>query len=231
MTAPKTSVSQFSWFTSKTIWGALLTVFGYLTQPGVLSVLPEKIAAVVTSIGVVLAAIGVRTAIAKSAVGVVQLHPLTLILPLLLLAPVLPSTPLTLESNGYCTPVGSSIDCFGAAGDSLKYVIQWKQPIDTVSKGKVDSTFYKLTASKGVTFYGSTGLTAPNVAVRRKFTTALADSLKLVKPALGDSVTFQITGFIQCRQGDCSIPGSAAWKYRETYAPAPASPTIRIETF
>lgn len=49
----------------KTITGAVLTVLGYLLQPDVLAVLPEKVAAVITAIGAVLAAVGIRHAIAK----------------------------------------------------------------------------------------------------------------------------------------------------------------------
>lgn len=56
-------------FASKTIWGTLLAVLGYLAQPEVLAVLPEKVAAIVTAIGVVLGAIGVRHAIAKNGTG------------------------------------------------------------------------------------------------------------------------------------------------------------------
>lgn len=58
-----------SWLKSKTLWGTLLAVFGYLSQTDVLAVLPVKVAAVVTSIGAVLAAVGIRAAIAKNGEG------------------------------------------------------------------------------------------------------------------------------------------------------------------
>lgn len=49
----------------KTISGALLTVVGYLSQPDVLAVMPEKLAAIVTSVGILLSVFGLRVAVAK----------------------------------------------------------------------------------------------------------------------------------------------------------------------
>jgi hypothetical protein len=49
------------WLKSKQIWGALLTVIGYLTQPQVLDVLPKDVGAVISAVGVVLFAIGNRS--------------------------------------------------------------------------------------------------------------------------------------------------------------------------
>lgn len=49
----------------KTISGALLTAFGYLSQPDVLAVLPTNVAAIITAVGIVLGAFGIRTALAK----------------------------------------------------------------------------------------------------------------------------------------------------------------------
>lgn len=51
---------------SKTLWGTLLAVLGFLSQPSVLAVLPEKVAAVITAVGVVLGVFGLRVAVAKS---------------------------------------------------------------------------------------------------------------------------------------------------------------------
>ncbi len=51
---------------TRTVLGAVLAVIGYLAQPEVLAVLPAKVASVVTAIGLVLSAIGVRAAIEKS---------------------------------------------------------------------------------------------------------------------------------------------------------------------
>lgn len=222
---------KINWFSSKTFWGALLWVVGFLTQPGVLSALPEKVAAVIQGLGVLLGAVGVRTAIAKSALGRVQ-SPAFIGLFAMLLATLATDVSFT-PREGWCKILSpTSLDCTGAAGDSLRYVIMWKQPPDTASKGKIDSTFFRFTSSKGVTFYGSSGVLAANTPVRRSLSAGvLADSLKLAKTALGDSVTFQVSNFVQCRKGDCSVPGSLAWKYRETFAPPPAAPTVRIETF
>lgn len=49
----------------KTISGTVLAVLGYLLQPEVLAVLPSQVAGIVSAIGVVLAAVGIRHAIAK----------------------------------------------------------------------------------------------------------------------------------------------------------------------
>jgi hypothetical protein len=133
------------------------------------------------AIGTVVTAWGVRHAVAKASQGIVQLHPLATVIALawtfgaLFLPRTLPSPfPLTLAPDEY----------YGAAADSLKYVISWKEPSDTAALGKVDSTFFRFVSSKGVTFFGSTGLTTPNVAVRRT-STGHADSLKLAKPPVG----------------------------------------------
>lgn len=56
-------------FKSKTVWGAVLAVIGYLSDPNVLAVLPPKVAAILTAIGIVLGAVGARAAIAKYGVG------------------------------------------------------------------------------------------------------------------------------------------------------------------
>ncbi|MEO6564804.1 MAG: hypothetical protein ABIO63_02110 [Casimicrobiaceae bacterium] len=57
---------NFSLFRSKAVWGALITVLAYLSQPAVLAILPEKVAAIVGAIGALLGAIGYRDAIAKN---------------------------------------------------------------------------------------------------------------------------------------------------------------------
>lgn len=54
---------------SKTIWGTLTAAFGYLSQPDVLAILPEKWAKVITVIGGILLAIGLRDAQAKNGVA------------------------------------------------------------------------------------------------------------------------------------------------------------------
>lgn len=49
----------------KTLSGVLLTVFGFVSQPEVLAVLPERIAAIVMAIGMLLAGFGIRVAFAR----------------------------------------------------------------------------------------------------------------------------------------------------------------------
>ena len=51
---------------SKTVWGVIIAVVGFLSQPEVLALLPEKAAAVIIAIGTVLGAFGLRAAVAKS---------------------------------------------------------------------------------------------------------------------------------------------------------------------
>lgn len=215
---------KFNPLTSKAVWGAITWAIGFLLQPGVLSALPEKISAFIQALGVILGVYGIRVGVAKAAQGVVQSPWIIGVFSLLLAsAATLPTPfPLTLHVDEW----------YGnAAGDSLKYVVTWKQPADSAIAGKIDSTFYRFVSNKGVTFFGSTGVTTPDQGLRRTVKPGLADSLKLVKPAIGDSAVFQISNFTECRKGDCSIPGSAAWKYKRSFAPPPAAPTIQITEF
>lgn len=121
------------------------------------------------------------------------------------------------------------------AGDSLKVVLSWKQPADTVAAGKVDSTVYVIRPSKPIAFYsGQAG--AANVNTRRSFPAGvLSDSFKLARPALMDSVTFRGTGFVQCRKvgagGGCSLPGAFAFSNVHDFTPQPTTPSIRITAF
>jgi hypothetical protein len=62
-------VSFTNLFKSKTVWGVLIAVFGYLADPGVLAVLPPKVAAIITGLGIILGAVGAREAIAKNGSG------------------------------------------------------------------------------------------------------------------------------------------------------------------
>jgi cation transport ATPase len=219
---------QFNPMTSKTVIGAIIVAIGIIADSGIFgqenTAFIHSLGTLLTAIGTVVTAWGVRHAVAKAAQGVVQMNPLVTLMALaavMLGVQPLPRAPMTLTAN----------EEYSAAGDSLKYVISWKQPPDTAALGKIDSTFYRFISSKGLTFFGSTGLTTPNVAVRRTLT-GIADSFKLVKPPLGDSVTFQITNFQQCRKGDCSSPQSAGWKYRRSFAPTPASaPDIQLKEF
>lgn len=52
----------------KSISGAFVAAFGYVSQPAVLAVLPEKVAHLITAAGAVLTVIGIRHAIAKATV-------------------------------------------------------------------------------------------------------------------------------------------------------------------
>lgn len=57
---------KFGW---KTITGAVVTALGWLAQPQVLQLLPEKVSYIVTAAGAVLTAVGIRHAVAKNAAG------------------------------------------------------------------------------------------------------------------------------------------------------------------
>lgn len=54
----------------KSIGGAILAVLGYLARPEVLNVLPAKVGAIITGVGVILGVFGLRRAIAKNGQGV-----------------------------------------------------------------------------------------------------------------------------------------------------------------
>jgi hypothetical protein len=49
----------------KTIGGAIVAAVGYLSSPDVFAVLPKKVAAVVTVLGIILSAVGARHAVKK----------------------------------------------------------------------------------------------------------------------------------------------------------------------
>lgn len=50
----------------KTLTGAALAIFGYVSQPQILALLPVKPAGIIAAVGGLLAALGLRHAIAKS---------------------------------------------------------------------------------------------------------------------------------------------------------------------
>lgn len=62
---------MFKLFSTKTVLGAIVTALGYLSDPTILALLPHKAAAIVTAVGGVLTALGIRHAIDQGA-GVVQ---------------------------------------------------------------------------------------------------------------------------------------------------------------
>ena len=47
---------------SWSIWGVLTVVVGYMLQPDVLAILPDKVSSVVMALGAILAALGFRNA-------------------------------------------------------------------------------------------------------------------------------------------------------------------------
>jgi hypothetical protein len=105
------------------------------------------------------------------------------------------------------------------AGDSLKVVLVWTQPTDGL--GVADSTVDIFHVTKAIRFYNDTALRNANTRVRRRYATSLSDSFKLARPSLGDSVLFSGDSIFQCRKGQCSVPGSWAFKYIRTATPPP----------
>lgn len=103
------------------------------------------------------------------------------------------------------------------AGDSLRVVVIWSHPTD--GNGNEDSTTFRIRATKPVVFTtGGSG--SVNTWKRRVWSSDhLADTLKLLKPAIGDSVIFTSDSIRQWRKNSGSIPGSAGWGYRRSAAP------------
>lgn len=54
---------------SKTFWGTIIAAFGYIDQAAQSGLLPPKVAAVITGLGAILAALGLRQAISKNGKG------------------------------------------------------------------------------------------------------------------------------------------------------------------
>lgn len=110
--------------------------------------------------------------------------------------------------------------------DSLRVVMQWEQPTD--GGGNADSTIFNFSSTKPVLFQRANFQLAANTKARRKFSGAvIADTFKLAKPAIGDSVIFTVDTIFQCRKGACSVPGSAGWGYRRSAAP-PSMTFIKV---
>lgn len=113
------------------------------------------------------------------------------------------------------------------AFDSLRVIVEWSHPTDGL--GEEDSTVFNIKASKAIRFSGG-GSVAPNTYRRRKhLASRTADTFRVTMPALGDSVIWQADSIRQCRQGACSVPGSAAWGYLRSAAP-PSMTFIRVIT-
>ena len=113
-------------------------------------------------------------------------------------------------------------------GDSLKVKLEWTQPTD--GQGVADSTLYRLKLTKPWRFYSDTLLRPAGSFVKRKRTTQTTDSLKLLLAVAGDSVDFTADSIRQCRKGVCSVPGSAAFRYKRNINPPPAMTFLRVTT-
>lgn len=119
------------------------------------------------------------------------------------------------------TKLYASYDAYNVtiAGDSLKVVFSWDQPQDGL--GNADSTINIMHVSKDFRYYNDTTLRKAGTRQKRRYNTSLADSFKMRRPALADSVSVQGDSIFQCRKGLCSIPGSYAFKYVRTAVPPP----------
>lgn len=110
--------------------------------------------------------------------------------------------------------------------DSLRVVMQWEQPTD--GGGNADSTVFNFKSTKSGIFQRGNFALVAGTKARRKFgATIAADTFKLAKPAIGDSVIFTVDTIFQCRKGACSVPGSAAWGYIRSAAP-PSMTFIKV---
>jgi hypothetical protein len=103
------------------------------------------------------------------------------------------------------------------AGESLRVVVAWGHPTDGL--GNEDSTTFRIKASNTIRFTGGGTLTPDTWRLRKHLPTRLADTFRLLKPPIGDSVLFAADSIRQCRQNKCSVPGSSAWGYFRTVAP------------
>jgi hypothetical protein len=54
---------------STSVWGGVIAVVGYVLQPQVLAVLPEKVSGIVMALGAILSIFGFRNAISKNGTG------------------------------------------------------------------------------------------------------------------------------------------------------------------
>jgi hypothetical protein len=114
-----------------------------------------------------------------------------------------------------------------ATFDSLRIVVIWTHPADGL--GNEDSTFYRIRATRRIQFQTG-GAVAPETWKRRRWAAnTVADTFKVLRPAIGDSVMFTADSITQCRMGQCSVPGSAAWGYQRSAAP-PSMTFIRVST-
>lgn len=109
--------------------------------------------------------------------------------------------------------------------DSLRVVVSWTHPTD--GGGNEDSTFFRIKATRTIRFNGG-GSVGPDAWRRRMGRTVTqADTFKVLRPAIGDSVLFTADSISQCRKNLCSTPGGAGWGYKRTAAP-PAMTFIRV---
>lgn len=121
----------------------------------------------------------------------------------------------------------SNITAESFAFDSLRVVVLWTHPADSL--GLEDSTVFRIKATKAIRFMGG-GTVAAGTWKRRNWSNkTLADTFKVLRPAIGDSVIFTADSITQFRKGAGSVPGSAAWGYQRSAAP-PAMTFIRVTT-
>lgn len=137
----------------------------------------------------------------------------------------LTDAPITMTGTARTQPLNSVV-ASEMAFDSLRVVMAWRHPTDGL--GNEDSTVFKFRSTKAGVFQRGNFAVAANTKVRRKFNaTVQADTFKMLKPAVGDSVMFNVDTIFQCRRGLCATPGSAAWGYKRDATP-PAMTFIRV---
>jgi hypothetical protein len=111
------------------------------------------------------------------------------------------------------------------AGDSLRVTVNWSNQPDSL--GVQDSTVFRLRVTKAFRLANSNTVAANTWRRRRHLPGTTADTFRLAKPAVGDSIIFTADSITQCRRNMCSVPGSAAWGYHRTAAP-PAMTFVRV---
>jgi hypothetical protein len=116
------------------------------------------------------------------------------------------------------------------AFDSLRVVVTWKHPVDSI--GLEDSTRFRIKATRAIRFNGGGSVAANTFKVRSFGPSRLADTFKVLRPMVGDSVVFQADSIVQFRAGEMSVPGSAAWGYKRTAkVPAMTFDRITVDSF
>jgi hypothetical protein len=116
------------------------------------------------------------------------------------------------------------------AFDSLRVVVTWQHPVDSL--GNEDSTSFRIKATKTIRFNGGGSVSAGAWRKRTFGPTKLADTFKVSRPLVGDSVVFTADSIVQFRAGEMSVPGSASWGYKRTAkVPAMTFDRITVDSF